>query len=99
LLTRAIDALASGRDLSGEQAGEVLSEIMHGEASEVQIAGFLVALRTKGETVQELAGLAGVMRELAAKVPIERDDLLDTAGDGGGGRPLYSLHTGARGVR
>ena len=79
VLTRAIDALADGRDLSEAQAGEVLSEIMHGEASEIQIAAFLVALRTKGETVQELAGLARVMRELAVRVPVGRDDLLDTA--------------------
>jgi anthranilate phosphoribosyltransferase len=94
VLTRAIDALASGRDLSGEEAGEVLSEIMHGEASEVQIAGFLIALRTKGETVQELAGLAQVMRGLAARVPIERDDLLDTAGTGGG-RSSFNVSTTA----
>ena len=64
-LTRAIDALASGRDLAQEEAAAVLAEIMAGNASEVQIAGFLIALRTKGETVDELAGLAGTMRALA----------------------------------
>ena len=84
VLTRAIDALASREDLSAEQSAEVLAEIMHGEASETQIAGFLIALRTKGETVEEIAGLARTMRALAAHVPIERDDLLDTAGTGGG---------------
>ena len=94
LLTGAIDALASGRDLSEAQAGEVLSEIMHGEVSEIQIAGFLIALRAKGETVQELAGLARVMRELAARVPIDRDDLLDTAGTGGG-RSSFNVSTTA----
>ena len=57
-LTRAIDALASRRDLSAEETADVLAEIMHGEVSETQIAGFLIALRTKGETVDELAGLA-----------------------------------------
>jgi anthranilate phosphoribosyltransferase len=61
-LTRAIDALAQQRDLSADEAGEVLAEIMRGEASEAQIAGFLIALRTKGETVDELAGLARTMR-------------------------------------
>ena len=65
----AIDRLASREDLQrSTQAAEVLAEIMHGDVSEVQIAGFLIALRTKGETVDELAGLARTMRELAAHV-------------------------------
>ena len=59
-LTQAIDALASRRDLSADETAAVLSEIMHGEVSETQIAGFLVALRTKGETVDELTGLARI---------------------------------------
>ena len=67
---------------------------MHGEVSEIQIAGFLIALRTKGETVEELAGLARTMRELAARVPIEREDLLDTAGTGGGRQHVQRLHHG-----
>jgi len=83
-LTRAIDALASGQDLTERETADVLEEIMRGEASEVQIAGFLIALRTKGETVQELAGLAGTMRALSASVPVKRENLLDTAGTGGG---------------
>ncbi len=93
-LTSAIDTLASGSDLSAEQTAEVLAEIMHGEVSEIQIAGFLIALRTKGETVQELAGLARTMRELAAHVPTERHDLLDTAGTGGG-RSSFNVSTTA----
>ncbi|HEY1832951.1 MAG TPA: anthranilate phosphoribosyltransferase, partial [Solirubrobacteraceae bacterium] len=68
-LTQAIDALASGHDLSAEQTAEVLAQIMDGGVSETQIAGFLIALRTKGETVDELAGLARTMRRLAASVP------------------------------
>jgi anthranilate phosphoribosyltransferase len=83
-LTKAIDALAARKDLSAQQTAEVLAEIMHGEVSEVQIAGFLIALRTKGETVDELAGLARTMRALAAHVQTDRADLLDTAGTGGG---------------
>ena len=94
VLTKAIDAVASRRDLSGEEAGAVLAEIMHGNASEVQIAAFLIALRTKGETVEELAGLAGTMRALAAHVPTDRHDLLDTAGTGGG-RSTFNVSTTA----
>lgn len=94
VLTAAIDTVASRRDLTLEQAAEVLEQIMLGEASEVQIAGFLIALRTKGETVQELAGLARTMRRLAAHVPVGRDDLLDTAGTGGG-RSTFNVSTTA----
>jgi anthranilate phosphoribosyltransferase len=93
-LTRAIDTLASGHDLAQEEAAAVLAEIMAGEASEAQIAAFLIALRTKGETVAELAGLAGTMRALATPVPCERDDLVDTAGTGGG-RSTFNVSTTA----
>ncbi|MCL2769254.1 MAG: anthranilate phosphoribosyltransferase [Solirubrobacterales bacterium] len=95
ILTAAIDALASGRDLSADQSTEVLATIMHGDASEVEIAGFLIALRTKGETVAELAGLARAMRQLAAHVPVQRDGLLDTAGTGGGRRTFNVSTTAA----
>jgi anthranilate phosphoribosyltransferase len=93
-LTRAIDALASRQDLSAEETAAVLEEIMRGEVSETQIAGFLIALRTKGETVQELAGLARTMRALAAGVPVKRENLLDTAGTGGG-RSSFNVSTTA----
>jgi anthranilate phosphoribosyltransferase len=95
IVARAIDALASRRDLSADETAEVLTEIMHGDVSETQIAGFLIALRTKGETVEELSGLARTMRSLAARVPIERDDLLDTAGTGGGRRTFNVSTTAA----
>jgi anthranilate phosphoribosyltransferase len=94
VLTRAIDAVASGRDLSLDEAAGVLAEVMAGAASEVEIAGFLVGLRAKGETVDELAGLARTMRALATPVDAGRDDLLDTAGTGGG-RPTFNVSTTA----
>ncbi|HEV3034531.1 MAG TPA: anthranilate phosphoribosyltransferase [Solirubrobacteraceae bacterium] len=94
ILTHATDALASRKDLSADQTAEVLAEIMHGEVSEIQIAGFLIALRTKGETVEELTGLARTMRALAAHVPTDREDLLDTAGTGGG-RSSFNVSTTA----
>src|ERR687886_615967 len=98
ILTRAIDALASGHDLPREQAGAALGEIMRGDASESQIAAFLIALRTKGETVDELAGLGGTMRALATPVPCDRGDLVDTAGTGGG-KPTFNVSTTAAGAR
>jgi anthranilate phosphoribosyltransferase len=95
LITRAIDSLAGGQDLTLDDAAAVLSEIMAGNASEVQIAGFLVALRTKGETVEELAGLARTMRAMAKHVNVASDDLLDTAGTGGGRRTFNVSTTAA----
>jgi anthranilate phosphoribosyltransferase len=95
LLTHAIDAVASGHDLSFDEAAGVLSEIMAGNASEVQIGAFLIALRTKGETVEELAGLARAMRSLATPVRVARGDLLDTAGTGGGRRTFNVSTTAA----
>jgi anthranilate phosphoribosyltransferase len=94
VLTEAIDRLASGSDLSADEAAAVLQEVMAGEASEAQAAAFLIALRTKGETVEELVGLARTMRSLARSVSVARGDLLDTAGTGGG-RPTFNVSTTA----
>jgi anthranilate phosphoribosyltransferase len=94
VITRAIDALAGRRDLTSEETAEVLAEIMHGNASEVETAGFLIALRTKGETVEEIEGLAQTMRRFATPVETGRDDLVDTAGTGGG-RPTFNVSTTA----
>jgi anthranilate phosphoribosyltransferase len=96
IVTASIDAVASGRDLSAQEAAEVLAEIMSDGVSEIQIAAFLVALRTKGETVDELAGLASTMRRLAIGVEVPgRGELLDTAGTGGGRRTFNVSTTAA----
>ena len=94
ILTQAIDSVASGRDLSADQAAAVLLEVMEGRSSEVETAGFLIALRAKGETVDEVVGLARTMRELATRVDAKVDDLLDTAGTGGGA-PSFNVSTAA----
>ena len=94
VVTEAIEALAARRDLSADQASAVLERIMTGDVSEVQIAAFLIALRTKGETVDELAGLARTMRSLAVPVHARHDDLVDTAGTGGG-RASFNVSTTA----
>jgi len=95
LLTRTIDALASGNDIPSEDAAAVLTEIMSGNASEAQIAAFLIALRTKGETVDEIAGLVRAMRAMAARVDVHADgELLDVVGTGGG-RQTFNVSTTA----
>jgi anthranilate phosphoribosyltransferase len=84
LLTEAIDKVASGGNLSTDEAAGLMRELMEGRASDVQAGAFLIALRTKGETVDELTGFARTMRDLSRRVVVGRDDLLDTAGTGGG---------------
>ncbi|MBA3264110.1 MAG: anthranilate phosphoribosyltransferase [Thermoleophilaceae bacterium] len=92
-LTDAIDRVARGQNLSAGEAAAVLREVMEGNSSEAETAGFLIALRTKGETVQEIAGLAATMRELA--LPVRAGNgLVETAGTGGG-RPTFNVSTTA----
>jgi anthranilate phosphoribosyltransferase len=94
IVTPAIDRVASGHDLSAEEAAAVLREIMEGRVTEVQTAGFLIALRAKGETVEEVAGLAATMRDLARRVQLHQSDVVDTAGTGGGA-PSFNVSTTA----
>ena len=94
LWPRTLTRLIAHQALTTDDAAEAMRIIMSGEASPGQIGGFLMALRTKGETVAELAGLAGTMRALATPVPCAREDLVDTAGTGGG-RPTFNVSTTA----
>jgi anthranilate phosphoribosyltransferase len=91
----ALTDLLDGRDLGRERAREVMSEIMRGEATPAQMGGFLVALRLKGETADEIAGCAEAMREHVLPVRPERDDLVDTAGTGGDGASTINISTAA----
>jgi len=94
VVTQAIDRVASGHDLSAGEAAAVLREIMEGRVGDVQTGAFLIALRTKGETVDEVAGLASTMRELALRVEVDQPGLVDTAGTGGGA-PSFNVSTTA----
>ena len=93
-LTPLIDRLASGEDLAPDDAAAALGEIMEGRSSDAETAAFLIALRTKGESIDEVVGLVRTMRSLAAQVRVGREDLLDTAGTGGG-RPSFNVSTTA----
>jgi anthranilate phosphoribosyltransferase len=84
VVSRAIDAVCAGENLTADHASTVLAEIMEGRTEPIQTAAFLIALRAKGETVSELVGLARTMRSLADSVHSDRPDLVDTAGTGGG---------------
>ena len=95
MIQHALAELLEGRDLPRRDAFAVMSEIMRGEATPAQIGGFLVALRLKGETAEEIAGCAEAMREHVVSVHPRRDDLVDTAGTGGDGGQTLNISTAA----
>jgi anthranilate phosphoribosyltransferase len=95
VIQQALARLLDGHDLSREEAKGVMGSIMSGEATPAQIAGFLIALRAKGETADEIAGCAEAMREHALPVRPRRDDLVDTAGTGGDGARTINISTAA----
>jgi anthranilate phosphoribosyltransferase len=95
VISRAIADIADGRSLSREEAREVMAGIMRGEATQAQIAGFLVALRAKGETADEIAGCAEAMREHVVQVRPTRNDVVDVVGTGGDGRRTLNISTAA----
>jgi anthranilate phosphoribosyltransferase len=95
VIQAALADLLDGRDLGREQARAVMDEIMRGEATQAQIGGFLVALRLKGETPEEIAGCAEAMREHVLPVRPQRQDLVDTAGTGGDGASTINISTAA----
>ena len=94
ILSTAINAVCRGDELSEDEAAAVLREVMEGRSSPEETAGILIALRTRGETADEIAGLARTMREMATKVEVAIDGLLDTAGTGGGS-PTFNVSTTA----
>ena len=90
----ALTTLIEKRDLSREEMLSIMNQIMHGELTPVQIAGILVALRAKGETVTEIVAAAQVMRELSTKVPLGGEaNLVDTCGTGGDGAHTFNIST------
>jgi anthranilate phosphoribosyltransferase len=91
----ALTRLLDGRSLNRAESHAVMDEVMAGEATPAQTAGFLVALRMKGETADEIAGCAEAMREHVVPVLPARKDLVDTAGTGGDGARTLNISTAA----
>jgi len=93
MIQQTISRLLDGHDLTRAEANEAMGEIMRGEATQAQIAGFLVALRAKGETADEIAGCAEAMREHVLQVRPQRADLVDIVGTGGDGANTWNIST------
>lgn len=92
-ICRAIDRLIKKKDLSSESMEAVMRHIMTGEATPAQIAGFLVALRIKGQTATEITAAAQVMRDLCNKVELNVEPVVDIVGTGGDGASLFNVST------
>ena len=95
MIQRTLGRLLDGHDLSRDEARATMAVIMAGEATDAQIAGFLVALRAKGETADEIEGCAEAMREHVLRVHPKRGDLADVVGTGGDGANTYNISTAA----
>ncbi len=82
-------------DLTEKEAEEAMREIMHGHATDAQIAAYLMGLRMKGETIEEITGSVRAMRELAIRVPISNSQVVDTCGTGGDKSQTFNISTAA----
>ena len=94
-LQKSLADLAAGRDLSREGASAAMSTIMDGQGTGAQIGAFLMGLRAKGETPDEITGCAEAIRERALPVPHSSPSLLDTCGTGGDGASTFNISTTA----
>jgi len=92
-IQKAINNIINNVNLSREDMHSIMQTIMSGKATPAQIGGFLVALRIKGETVDEITAAAEVMRELATKVDLDKTNLIDTCGTGGDSSNTFNIST------
>lgn len=94
-MKEALNRIASNLDLSREEMKQVMGIVMNGEATDAQIGGFLMGLRLKSETIDEITGATEVMRELATNVSVNAEPLVDIVGTGGDGANLFNVSSAA----
>ena len=94
-IQQALQQLVDGDSLSQKTMREVMTEVMTGEATPAQIGALLIALRIRGETIEEIVGAAEVMRGLATRVNVDQTHLVDLVGTGGDGANLFNVSTAA----
>lgn len=92
-LSQALQTLLNQQDLTTNEMCDIMHIIMSGKASDAQMGAFLIALRCKGESIDEIAAAAGVMRELASRITITGEHLIDTCGTGGDGANTFNIST------
>ncbi|MDA9014178.1 anthranilate phosphoribosyltransferase [Porticoccaceae bacterium] len=92
-ITQALDTVVNSQNLAAAEMRDVMRQIMTGQATAAQVGAFLVALRMKGESIDEIAGAVEVMRELATGVEVSGDYLVDIVGTGGDESNLFNVST------
>jgi len=92
-IQKALARVVEGDNLSRDEMAGVMQQVMSGDATDAQIGGLLVGLRMKGETIDEIAGAAQVMRDLATPVDVDQEHLVDLVGTGGDGANLFNVST------
>jgi len=92
-IQQAIQHILDGKDLESSQMQQVMHAVMSGECTPAQIAGFLIGLRMKGESVEEITAAAEVMRDLSNKVNVSKEHLIDTCGTGGDSANTFNIST------
>jgi anthranilate phosphoribosyltransferase len=90
-----LQKLLDRQNLNGDEMRTTMRAMMQGELTDAQIAGFLIALRCKGETVEEIAAAVDVLRELVRQVPVQGEHVIDTCGTGGDGANTFNISTTA----
>ena len=95
MIVQAIGRVVAGKDLTRAEMVELMGEVADGGATPAQVGALLAALRLKGETVEEIAGAAQVMRERAERVRVDREVFVDTCGTGGDGQNTFNISTTA----
>ena len=90
-----LQKLLNKQNLSSDEMSQAMRLMMRGEMSNAQIAGFLIALRCKGESIEEIAAAVGVLRELVNQVPVKGEHVIDTCGTGGDGANTFNISTTA----
>ena len=90
-----LQKLLNKQNLSSDEMSQTMRLMMRGEMSDAQIAGFLIALRCKGESIEEIAAAVGVLRELVNQVPVKGEHVIDTCGTGGDGANTFNISTTA----
>ena len=95
LIQKAINKLIDGKDLTRQESKKIMHLIMNGEGTDAQISAFLVALRMKGETVDEIAGAAEAMKSKATRIKSRYENIVDTCGTGGDSLHTFNISTAA----